>query len=237
MNRAGLKKVLAVGVAIFGFGLCAMPASAGWGWHGGCCGGWYGGYSGCGCGCYSCGYGGYGCGCYSGGCGWGGCYSGGCGWGGCYGGGCGWGGCYSGGCDSSCCGTSVAYTGCGCSTCGGGQYITQTAASPPSLAATSPSNRTSIESSGEGALLTVSVPNDAKVTINGVLTKSTGSQRRYLSYGLRPGTTYEYKVKAEVVRAGKVVTDEQTVPLTAGAQRSIAFGFQQPGIEGLATTR
>ena len=31
MNQAGFRKVLAVGVAIFGLGLCAMPASAGWG--------------------------------------------------------------------------------------------------------------------------------------------------------------------------------------------------------------
>ena len=63
MNRASFKKVLAVGIAIFGLGLFALPANA---WWGGCCGG-------------------YGC------CSYGGCYSGCCG--GCYGGWrhCGWG--------------------------------------------------------------------------------------------------------------------------------------------------
>ena len=233
MNRAGFKKVLAVGVAIFGLGLCAMPASAGWGWHGGCCGGWYGGYPSCGygCGCSTCGYG------------WGGCSS--CGyygWSGCSSCGYAWGG-Y--GYGSSCCGTSVAYSGCGCSTCGGGQTIEPagTAPTPPTPppssgapGAASPGH-TSIEAPREGTFLTVLVPDDAKVTINGMLTKSSGSQRLYVSYGLRPGTSYAYQVKAEVVRGGKVVTDEQTVSLTAGTQRGIAFGFHQPSVEGLATTK
>ncbi len=83
-------------------------------------------------------------------------------------------------------------------------------------------------------MITVSVPNDAKVTINGLPTKSTGSQRRYISYGLRAGCTYQYTVKAEIVRDGKIVPEEQTVLLTDGAQRDIAFAFKAPGGERLA---
>ena len=117
---------------------------------------------------------------------------------------------------------------------------------PPAPPTTSPSNsapgaappnRTSIESpDGESATLTVFVPTEAKVTINGKFTKSTGSERRYVSYGLHPGQTYVYKIQAEIVRAGKAITDEQTVSLTAGVQRSVAFGFHVPSSERLATT-
>ena len=63
------------------------------------------------------------------------------------------------------------------------------------------------------------------MTINGLLTKSTGSKRHFVSYGLRPGYTYKYEVKAEIVREGKIVTEEQTVSLTAGEQSGVAFGF------------
>ena len=97
-----------------------------------------------------------------------------------------------------------------------------------------PGHSTYIEpTSADSGILTVWVPNDAKVTINGKLTKSTGSKRRFVSYGLRPGYTYEYKVKAEVVREGKLVNEEQTVSLTAGAQNGVAFGFNN-NTEGLA---
>ncbi len=93
-------------------------------------------------------------------------------------------------------------------------------------------DRSSIEpTAGDSGILTVWVPSEAKVTINGMLTKSTGSKRHFVSYGLRPGYIYKYVVKAEVVREGKIVTDEKTVSLTAGEQGGVAFGFN---VEGLA---
>ena len=84
---------------------------------------------------------------------------------------------------------------------------------------------------GESGLLIVWVPYEAKVTINGLLTKSTGSKRRFVSYGLRPGYTYKYEVKAEIVRDGKIVEEKQTISLTAGEQGGVAFGFNQPSNE------
>ncbi|MEI8371878.1 MAG: TIGR03000 domain-containing protein [Planctomycetota bacterium] len=98
-------------------------------------------------------------------------------------------------------------------------------------------NRTSIEPmAGDGGILTVYVPNEAKVTINGLLTKSTGSKRHFVSYGLLPGYTYKYEVKAEVVREGKIVTEVQTISLKAGDRGGVAFGFNIPSTEGLAQT-
>jgi len=93
-------------------------------------------------------------------------------------------------------------------------------------------DHTSIEPmAGDGGILTVYVPNEAKVTINGLLTKSTGSKRHFVSYGLRHGYTYKYEIKAEVVREGKIVTEVQTISLTAGDRGGVAFGFNTPSSE------
>jgi uncharacterized protein (TIGR03000 family) len=87
----------------------------------------------------------------------------------------------------------------------------------------------SLESTpSDSGILTVWVPYEAKVTINGLPTKSTGSKRHFVSYGMHPGYTYKYEVKAEVVREGKIVTEVQTISLVAGEQGGIAFGFNNP---------
>jgi len=83
-------------------------------------------------------------------------------------------------------------------------------------------------------LLTIYVPYEAKVTINGLETKSTGSRREYVSHGLKPGYTYEYTVRAEIVRDGKPLSDERTVVLTAGERDAVAFGFNIPNTDNLA---
>jgi len=85
-----------------------------------------------------------------------------------------------------------------------------------------------------GGLIRIDVPADAKVTINGLSTKSTGAQREYASYGLKPGLRYRYEIRAEVVRDGKVIEREQTVFLTAGAQEAVAFRFEPQPDEAIA---
>ena len=102
---------------------------------------------------------------------------------------------------------------------------------------------TSAEQSG---ILTVWVPYDAKVTVNGLETRSVGSRRQFVSYGLKPGLSYKYVVcaQAEVVREGengkkekKLETSTQEVMLTAGAIKAVAFGFNASPEEQLAATR
>jgi uncharacterized protein (TIGR03000 family) len=93
-------------------------------------------------------------------------------------------------------------------------------------------DKTSLEATpADSGVLTVWVPIEAKVTINGMLTKSTGSKRSFVSYGLKPGYTYTYKVKAEIVREGKIITDEKMVSITAGDRGGAAFGFNIPAAE------
>ncbi len=61
--------------------------------------------------------------------------------------------------------------------------------------------KTSFErTSDDSGLLTVWVPYDATVTINGIKTKSTGSRRQFVSYGLKPGYAYSYEITAEIAQ-------------------------------------
>ncbi|MGO8690271.1 MAG: TIGR03000 domain-containing protein [Thermoguttaceae bacterium] len=94
---------------------------------------------------------------------------------------------------------------------------------------------TGVPSLEDSALLTVYVPYQAKITINGLPTQSTGSRRQYASFGLKPGMNYKYDIHAEIVRDGKIIEENKTVTLTAGQQNSAAFGFNKPA-EGMAGT-
>jgi len=87
----------------------------------------------------------------------------------------------------------------------------------------------------DSGLLTIYVPYDAQVKINGMLTRSTGSRREYVSYGLKPGFSYEYEIQAEVVRDGQVRTDTRTVILSAGDKEAVAFGFNTPTTSNVAS--
>ena len=80
-------------------------------------------------------------------------------------------------------------------------------------------------------------PYDAKVTINGRPTTSVGSQRQFVSYGLNPGLSYKYVVKAEVVRDGQTVERSRTVNLIAGQTEQVAFGFNMTPEEQVAESK
>jgi uncharacterized protein (TIGR03000 family) len=78
------------------------------------------------------------------------------------------------------------------------------------------------------ALLSVKVPADAKVFVNDRPTTSTGTERHYMSNGLKAGRTYSYTIRAEVVRDGQAVTETKTVKLTAGEKADLAFALVPP---------
>ncbi len=107
------------------------------------------------------------------------------------------------------------------------QPSSPTPANPPAGDSNSlPEKQTSLMR--QGALLTVNVPQDARVLVNGVATRSTGSLRRYVSRNLTPGFDYTYEVKAEVTVNGKPVVQTKTVQLRAGQQTELAFDMNSP---------
>jgi len=80
--------------------------------------------------------------------------------------------------------------------------------------------------SGSAAILSVHVPADAKVYVNGMLTRSTGSDRRFVSNGLRPGYNYTYELRAMTERNGQMVEDRKVVQLQAGQSADVNFPLQ-----------
>ena len=80
-------------------------------------------------------------------------------------------------------------------------------------------------------VLAVRVPADAKVFVNGLETTSTGSYRQYASRNLKPGSSYNYEVRAEVVRNGEPVTETKTATISAGNSAELAFDFGGDAVE------
>jgi uncharacterized protein (TIGR03000 family) len=73
------------------------------------------------------------------------------------------------------------------------------------------------------AKLTLSVPSDAHVFINGKPTKSTGERRVYLSKGLASNYGYRYDVAVRAVRNGETIENSRTIVLHAGESRSMSL--------------
>lgn len=96
----------------------------------------------------------------------------------------------------------------------------------PGDTAPPPGTGTMNNRSSRAALLSVRVPAEAKLFVNGLATRSTGSQRRYVSNGLRPGFNYTYELRASVERDGKMVEETKVVQLQAGQTAEVAFGLE-----------
>jgi uncharacterized protein (TIGR03000 family) len=87
-------------------------------------------------------------------------------------------------------------------------------------AAPAPGSTTSMRADG---LLSVSVPDDAKIYVNGQATSSTGDLRQYISRDLATGYNYTYEVRAEAIRDGRTVEQVKKIDLRAGETARLAF--------------
>jgi uncharacterized protein (TIGR03000 family) len=147
--------------------------------------------------------GGRGCGCYGGG-GYAGCYGGGC-YGGCYGG------CFGGGCYGGCAGVM---NGC----CGAAQPEPEPEPQPDN-------NNNGGNNNGNDnarryfrapATLIVKVPANARLTIDGRVTRSNSKVRVFASPALPQGKAFYYTLKARVERDGKTIVTTKRVRVRAG---------------------
>jgi uncharacterized protein (TIGR03000 family) len=73
------------------------------------------------------------------------------------------------------------------------------------------------------ARLTVKVPADAEVWVEGKKTTSTGPVRQYQSPPLKPGQPYTYEVRARWQENGREVTQTQHVEVSSGASAAMDF--------------
>jgi uncharacterized protein (TIGR03000 family) len=170
---------------------------------GGCCGvmnnhGCQGNYGGC-----------------FGGCNGRGCFGGGC-RGGCFGGGCFGGGCYGGG------GCNGGYVG-GCS---GGSYggavIVQPKDMPKTETVPAPKKEVQLQTTGT---IVVSLPADAKLSIDGYVSQQTTAQRRLVTPAIPQGGTFTYTLVAETTQNGQPVTQSQQVTVRGGQVLPVNFSF------------
>ncbi len=73
------------------------------------------------------------------------------------------------------------------------------------------------------ATLTVTVPADAQVTVNGHQTTSEGTVRQFKSRGLKEGYVYTYVVEASYSVDGEEKVESKSVKLRSGDSQNIVF--------------
>lgn len=80
------------------------------------------------------------------------------------------------------------------------------------------------EADWESIFISVSVPEDAKVTVNNKPTVSEGKTRRFVIRALEPGKKYKFVVRAETVNVwGIAMEDTKTVSLTTGTREEMVL--------------
>jgi uncharacterized protein (TIGR03000 family) len=75
----------------------------------------------------------------------------------------------------------------------------------------------------EVAKVTVSVPEDAKLYVDGVLCPLNSTSRTFETPKLEPGRRYFYTVRAEVVRDGQPQSESRRIYVEAGKTTSVDF--------------
>jgi uncharacterized protein (TIGR03000 family) len=71
------------------------------------------------------------------------------------------------------------------------------------------------------ATVVVRLPADARLTIDGDATVSTGGTRRFVSPPLESGRTYHYTLESEVIRDGQKLTVMRQVAVRAGQDSEV----------------
>jgi uncharacterized protein (TIGR03000 family) len=75
------------------------------------------------------------------------------------------------------------------------------------------------------ATIVVSLPAEAKLTIDDAATRSTSSVRVFSTPTLDNGKDFFYTLKAEIVRDGQTVTATKKVAVRAGEETRVALEF------------
>jgi uncharacterized protein (TIGR03000 family) len=81
---------------------------------------------------------------------------------------------------------------------------------------------------GEVARLTVRVPDDARLFVDGVQCPLTSATRTFETPKLEAGRQYFYTVKAEVTREGRALRESRRVLVEAGKETTVEFANFAP---------
>ena len=72
-------------------------------------------------------------------------------------------------------------------------------------------------------MVTVIVPADAEVFLDGDPTTETGTERRFITPPLTVGARYSYTIRARWQQDGRPVEHTRKVPVTGGANATVDF--------------
>lgn len=111
---------------------------------------------------------------------------------------------------------------------GGSSLLDSGGTPPPPGPAGDDSTQSVPKAAADAAVLSIALPVDARVYINGRLTKTEGSVRNYVARKLDEGTEQGYQVKAILMRNGKQLVRTETVQMKRGVTRTLEFDFDKP---------
>jgi uncharacterized protein (TIGR03000 family) len=77
------------------------------------------------------------------------------------------------------------------------------------------------------ATIVVSLPADARLTVDGEATSATSTERTFISPPLEPNKTYHYTLQAQVNRNGKTQTTSKEIAVRAGEETRVALDFSK----------
>jgi len=133
-------------------------------------------------------------------------------------------GCCGGYACTGCTGCTGGYACTGCTGCCGGMTAPATEAPKTIEKVKEPKviekGKTEAPSA---AKIIVSLPADARLTVDGAVTTSTSDRRVFESPELAPGKTYSYTLKAEFTQDGKPVVVTKEVSIKAGAEVNVTI--------------
>lgn len=73
------------------------------------------------------------------------------------------------------------------------------------------------------AHLSVQVPSDAKLFVDGMETRTSSENRVFDTPPLQRGSSYYYDVRVEIIRAGRTISETRQVVVRAGETASVSF--------------
>jgi uncharacterized protein (TIGR03000 family) len=142
----------------------------------------------------------------------------------------GYGGCtgYYGGCMGGCTGGACyggGYPGCA----GGGMMVMPGGGAPAGekIKEMPKEKEKGKEEVSAPATIVLSLPADAQVTLDGVVTASTSASRTFVTPDLNPGTEFVYTLSAKIVRDGETRIVTQKVSVRAGEETRVNLGTEQ----------
>lgn len=74
------------------------------------------------------------------------------------------------------------------------------------------------------AVIQVTLPADARLTVDGHATTSTSTTRTFVTPALPEGE-FQYTLRAEIVREGRTVVETQVVTVRGGEETRVPFNF------------